>query len=292
MAEFDKEAFDFIVRQEVTSPAYYTKHYQNPEWPGGASGITVACGYDLGYASPKKITEDWARHVSADMLKVMIHCSGVKGIEAKALLPSVRSQIKIPWDVALDVFSNRDVPLWSGEVQRAVKNTDKVSPLCFGMLVATAYNRGCGGFHSDASRFVEMRHVANDMASTEFKLIGNEFLGMRRLWPNMRGLRDRYTETASLWNKGLSHAVVSTSLPPVAHDGEDPLHAGPARTKPPATTPAQHGTAAVIVGGTAAAVQHAHALNLPLITVVPMAVFGVVVAVTVWWTMYRNRTPP
>src|SRR5258708_2901176 len=88
--EISVEAIEEIIFEEDSSEWYYLKHYQHPEWPGGASGITIALGYDLGYATPMKIEADFGQLVSPEMLQVMIRCAGVTGIRAHDLLMQVR----------------------------------------------------------------------------------------------------------------------------------------------------------------------------------------------------------
>lgn len=287
-----QKAYDYIVRQEVSSPAYYERHYRHPEWPGGASGITVACGYDLGYASPAKINADWSSRVSPAMLAAMVRCSGVKGLEAKALLPAVRNLIDIPWADAEKVFQERDIPQWTAAVQRALPNCDKISSLCLGVHVATAYNRGVGGYSSNAPRFTEMHRIRDYMASTDFKPIGNEFLSMRRLWPTMKGLQDRYTEASKLWDEGLTLPVeVPLQHPPVPHDGEDPLNAGPARTKPPATTKTQHTVTGGVVAGTIVVANQAANSGTSTHVIIAVVVAGLVLAGLIWYAWYRDRNP-
>jgi hypothetical protein len=61
MHQISQAAINHIIAEEVSSPAYYERHYRKPEWPGGASGVTVGNGYDLGYASPQKIRDDCPR---------------------------------------------------------------------------------------------------------------------------------------------------------------------------------------------------------------------------------------
>ena len=42
--------YQFIVRWETGGQDYYEKVIKGrPEWPGYASGITIGCGFDLGY---------------------------------------------------------------------------------------------------------------------------------------------------------------------------------------------------------------------------------------------------
>ena len=59
MPKVSDKLLNFIVEKEVSSREYYEKKYRKPEWPKGASGLTIGIGYDLGYASVDKIKNDW-----------------------------------------------------------------------------------------------------------------------------------------------------------------------------------------------------------------------------------------
>lgn len=292
-----QSSLDLIVSEEVTSKAYYERHYQHPEWPGGASGITIAIGYDLGYASVAKIEKDWGPHVSPAMLAVMKSCAGFTGSAAKALLPKVKNAIVIPWDAAMAVFMERDVPQWVATVQRSVPNTDKIGPTCLGVLTSVAYNRGAAGFNAAGDRYAEMREIRSSMAECKFPPVASYLRAMKRLWPTMKGLRDRRDHEAALWDAGLARSAYGSDAPAaslpgsVAHDPEIPTKAGPARTKPPATTAAQNGTAgAIVVAGTKAATAAA-STGFPISTAILIGALSLVAAAGVWWLWYRNRNP-
>ena len=59
-ALISKEAYDLIVQYECGGQVYYTSRLSNPTWPGGASGVTIGIGYDLGYNAVDQIRKDWA----------------------------------------------------------------------------------------------------------------------------------------------------------------------------------------------------------------------------------------
>lgn len=290
--EIDQESIDFIVAQEVTSPKYYERHYRKPEWPGEASGITVACGYDLGYATPDKIRQDWGNRVTPEMLSVMVSCAGVRGEAARALLPRVRNKIDIPWKDAYDVFLTRDIPQWTLAIKRVLPNCDKISALCLGMHVSTGYNRGVGGYTSTNPRYRELYNIRGHMTAQRFSAIGQEFRSMRRLWPNTKGLQSRYTQTADLWDKGLRQPMVGKKITvEVEHDPTVPLNAGPARTKPPATSTAQNTTTGGLVTASVGTAAHAANSGVPLSQVFALLVAGLVLAGVVWFAWYKNRNP-
>ncbi len=283
-----QRAFDLIVREEVSSQAYYTKHYQNPEWPGGLSGITVAIGYDLGYASVAKITADWRLHVSSDMLAQMVRCSGVRGIAARDLLPSVKQSIKIPWAAAIEVFASRDLPQWTSEVCRMLPNTDKLTPDCLGVLVSIAYNRGLS-FDSFGDRYTEMRAIKAHMSGM-VAAIPADIISMKRLWPTVAGLRNRRDHEAALFQEALTDKAgteATVADTPAVSDGSV-LKSGPARTKPPKTTSAQHGAAGAIVAGSIAS---AHAAGFSIWTVIMVGIVSAIVASVVWTLWYFARNP-
>lgn len=278
-----QRAVDLMVSCEVSSRAEYERKYQRPEWPGGRSGVTVAIGYDLGMASKAKITADWKGRVSDAMLGVMVSCSGVSGDAARTLLPSVRGMILIPWSVAMDVFLNRDVPEWTSAVIRKIPAAAGLPPDCLGALVDTAYNRGAS-FDNAGDRYAEMRAIKSDVTANHLEHVPYDFRSMERLWPDMRGLRDRCEARAKLWDLGLSapHAA------PEAHSANEkpkPAIIAPAGTK-------EHGSAA---GSGAVAGKVIHDTVPPehiwSMLEIMLAVGGAVaVAAIVWYAIRVYRT--
>jgi hypothetical protein len=296
--KISQRAFDMTVAEEVTSQAYYIKHYQRPEWPGVSSGVTIAIGYDLGQASRAKIAADWGALVDPNMLLIMQSCSGITGNSAKAKCAEVRNKILIPWEAALSVFANRDVPSWTSIVLKAVPGAEKLTPTCLGMLFDTAYNRGAGGFNSSTDRNREMRAIRDDVKTGALNDVPRQFESMKRIWPTVSGLQRRCERRAALWKVGLTERGAAVDVPmapvgatPAAPDPEVPLNAGPARTKPPATTPAQHTTAGAIVTGGAAAATQAHAAGFSTINVALIVILALVIAAAVWTVWYKNRNP-
>jgi len=199
-----KAAIDLIVESEVTSKGYYEKHYRKPEWPGGASGVTIAVGYDLGFANEAKLRNDWTGKIDDDMIDALIKYAGLTGEKAHARLAEAREEIDIPWEAAYDVFENIDMPDWSAKVKKALPNTDKLSEDSFGALVSLAYNRGAS-FSKDGDRYKEMREIKENMANETFDQIPDCFREMKRLWPNVRGLQDRRDAEAKLFEAGLEN---------------------------------------------------------------------------------------
>jgi hypothetical protein len=201
------EARDLIVAEEVSSKATYNKRYRHPEWPGGASGITCAIGYDVGAGVKNKtqLHKDWDGKIPLAMVTALEPCIGVTGARAHKLLPSVRPKVDIPWEAAMGVFDDVDVPRWYELCKKALPNFEALSPLCKGALVSLAYNRGAS-FSKRGPRYTEMRNIRALMATANFDKIPAEFRKMRRLWTNRnnRGVALRREHEARLFETGLS----------------------------------------------------------------------------------------
>jgi hypothetical protein len=196
-------AVDLIVCEEVSSKAVYEKRYTHPEWPGGSSGVTIGIGYDLGYSTPTIIQGDWGNKLPVAMVAALESVVGIVGSPAASHAHELRNVVTVPWDAAMAVFMGRDMPKWEAIVAKALPNTNKLAPDSFGALVSLAYNRGAS-FSNAGDRYREMRAIKDHMAKEQFAEIPGEFRSMRRLWPNVTGLRNRRDHEAALFEKGLA----------------------------------------------------------------------------------------
>lgn len=195
------KAFDLIVRYETGGRAYYDKFLKRPSWPGGASGVTLGYGYDLGYE--QNLARDWQAHLSAADLTALGRTLGLTGGRAKQALSGVR-HIEVPWDVAAEVFNELTLPQEIRKTLAAFPNSaEKLSANAFGALVSLVFNRGPG---MNGDRRLEMRAIRSLIASDAtgdalHEAISRQFLAMRRLWPNTssdQDLYDRRTDEADL----------------------------------------------------------------------------------------------
>ena len=202
MTRSSQAAIDFIVMEDVTSKNLYNLKYQHPEWPGGASGVTIGIGYDCGYSTPTTIQGDWGNKLPMAMVAALEAVAGMHGTPASSHAHELRNVVTVPWADAMAVFLDRDMPKWEATVIKALPNTDKLAPDSFGALVSLAYNRG-PSFSTPGDRYREMRAIRDHMAQVQFSKIPDEFRSMRRLWPNVVGLRNRRDHEAALFEKGL-----------------------------------------------------------------------------------------
>ena len=207
-----------IIREEDSSEWYFIKHYQQPEWPGGSSGVTVMLGYDLGYANAEKIHNDLDGKIPPEMVAACVACSGITGGAAHDAMLRFRSRINIPWLVALDVFLHNDMPEWTTTVRKYLPNTDLLPPDCLGMLVSLAYNRG-PSFNAGGDRAREMRAIKADMGAKNFADIPNQLRAMARLWPSTSGVHGRRFREATIFQNALQGSSPTVPLGPM-HNAE------------------------------------------------------------------------
>lgn len=198
-------AFDLVVASEVTSAAVYEKKYRRQlEYPGEQSGPTGAIGYDFGTQSRAQISADWGDKVDAAMLRVLCGASGKRGAAAAAYCRSSLGEIDIPFDVALDVFANHDLPRYLAVLERYCPGASRLGPDCKGVLWSIAFNRDASGFAKGGPRYAEMREIRACVASGDLARIPGLIRSMQRLWPKTSGLFARREAEARLFEKGLA----------------------------------------------------------------------------------------
>ena len=198
-------AVAFIGREEVGGQRFYDTQCARPTWPGGASGVTIGVGYDLGYQGA--FDADWSDLLTSAQMSALRPWLGMKG-NAAAAAPTQLTGITIPWHAAWTAFIRRTLPQEVSATRRAFTRCEEMPRLCFGVLVSLVYNRGTSmvdtpGF-PDSRR--EMREIRDGVASGRINDIPAAFRSMKRLWPEGNGLRDRREREAKLFEEGLAQA--------------------------------------------------------------------------------------
>lgn len=192
-----RESLDQIVAFEVGSPALYEQRFRRPTWPGGESGVTIGIGYDLGQASKAEIEADWAPHLEEPDRAALLTVQGAKGDVAKQLAKNL-SQVVIPFADAQQVFYANTLPRFAALTLDTFPGVDDLPADAQGAMLSLVYNRG-DGLSGDRRR--EMREIRDLLAAGGDDLleaIAREFESMTRLWPDVKGLRDRRTREAEL----------------------------------------------------------------------------------------------
>lgn len=198
-----QEAFDLIVSEEVSSEARYRRKYRRPVWPGGASGVTIGIGYDLGQTTRTQLWADWRGHLPPAMITALEkRALGIKGQAAAARAAELQDVVDVPWDVAIAVHRESVLPRYVEKLCKVLRNTDRLDPLCLGALASLVFNRGFS-FARPEDRYEEMRAIRRHMEHCDFAAIPAELRAMKRLWPKAKGLRARRDREAALFERGL-----------------------------------------------------------------------------------------
>jgi hypothetical protein len=212
-----QETFEDGIGYEVTSKAAYEARYRWPTWPKLQSGVTGGIGYDFGQATKAQIRADWGDKVDAKTLKALLSCSGVTGVAARDLVERLHDVVSIPWNDALDVYSNHDLPRYTAMCRAHLPGYDGLSPHCKGVLFTLVLNRGAS-FDLPETRYAEMRGIKAAIKKGDLARVPALLRSMRRLWPDSKGLRDRREKEALRWEQGLAehHPEAHAALDQVA----------------------------------------------------------------------------
>lgn len=192
-----EKAYNLILKYEVGGGfSYYNKALKNPTYPGGASGVTIGIGYDLGYNTKSQFASDWKHLLPGVVFNRLESCVGIKGEYAKQMVKNVKD-IEISWDDASAVFKKSTLPRFVSETLKAFPGADKLHPDAFGALVSLVFNRGAS-VTGNSRR--EMLNIRNLISSKNYNAIANEIRSMKRLWigKGLDGLLKRRDEEAQM----------------------------------------------------------------------------------------------
>lgn len=196
-------AVAFIAREEVGGRGYYDTQCTRPTWPGGASGVTIGVGYDLGYQVA--FDADWSSLLTPAQIAGLRPWLGRKGQTASAG-PAQLTGTTIPWHAAWTVFIRRTLPAEIATTRATFTGPVLLPPLCLGVLVSLVYNRGSAmadtpGYPGSRK---EMRDIRDAVAAGRTADVPAALRSMKRLWPEGNGLRDRREREAKLFEEGLA----------------------------------------------------------------------------------------
>jgi hypothetical protein len=200
------EAKAMCIYYETGGEGYYTARLQRPTVPPAPSGITIGCGYDLGYNTAARIAQDWSPHLIPAQIRRLQSVAGLQGAAAKAALPRVRD-ILVPWSAAMAVHDSRTTPRFIRLTESAYPGILQAHPHIQGVILSTTFNRGTA---MDGDRRRELRWTRDDIAAARYADLPSYQLQMRRLWPAIPGLQKRYAAHAGL----IQRAIDQTTPPP------------------------------------------------------------------------------
>lgn len=203
-SKLSDEGYWLIVNHETGGRSYYEGVIrERPVWPGGQSGVTIGCGYDLGYHSSAEFQTDWAARLSQSDFVRLRGMVGKTGQSAKTATATVQD-IRIGWETALAVFDARTLPKHVGLTYQALPALDTLHSHSVSALVSLVFNRGAS-FRKSGDRYREMRAILAHLEAGRPERIPAEIRSMKRLWENsgLGGLLRRRDEEADLFQKGL-----------------------------------------------------------------------------------------
>jgi hypothetical protein len=189
---------DQLVADEITSEAYYTQHLSAPTWPGGASGVTIGIGYDLGYRTRTAITTDWGPHLPEQTVRHLRAAAGIHGEDARGVARSLKqANVRVPLEAAKHVFWAISLPEYSALTRRTYPGTETLPPDAQAALLSLIYNRGCG---LAGARRVEMANIRPHVRNQDLEGIAREIEAMKRWWvgQGLNGLLKRRDAEARL----------------------------------------------------------------------------------------------
>lgn len=191
-----RSGLDQLIDHEVSSKAYYNRRLKKPVWPGGASGITVGIGYDLGYNSRKQIQGDWSGKLPDRQLDRLVEVSGLKGEAARDALKRVKV-VEVDFDTASDVFYQRTLQRYAQATRKTYEGVEALFPDAQSALLSLVYNRGTA---MSGARRKEMAEIRPLVLQQDYVGIANKIIEMKRLWEGkgLDGLLKRRDDEARL----------------------------------------------------------------------------------------------
>lgn len=164
-----------IFEFETGGRSGYNPH---PEWPGGASGVTVGVGYDLGYYSSSVIEHDWSALQDAPRARLE-RVSGKTGQRARTLLSDVRD-IYVQWQIATDVFDKVDIAREYANAKKAMPGFEDCRSNCQAALLSLGFNRGWSFNGPNRTEMRDIRDVG--VPHQDYARIAQQLRKMIRVW--------------------------------------------------------------------------------------------------------------
>ena len=167
-------------------------HAGKAYWPGGASGVTLDPGFDLGQQEPEQLDEHYRHILTPQQLKACHKCVGMKGHSAKSHLDASSDllDIHLTRDAALAVFPAVVAPYWVAIVKRfpALANKDTPGAVQTALL-SLAFNRGA--YNRD------LASLSDPISIGDWKTVGRKISAMQQEHA-LEGIRKRRRMEAEL----------------------------------------------------------------------------------------------
>ena len=186
---------------------------QPSKWPGGASGITIGIGYDLGYVTVDEFESSWGDVLPEDHRLRLIRGVGLRGQRARARAAEF-ADIRIARLAAENVFRQRTITAYQFRTQQAFPGVGLLPLDAQGALVSLVYNRGGSMVDKPGEdRRREMRAIRDAVPRGDLREVAAQLRSMKRLWigQGLDGLLRRRDAEALLVESCISPSFESAS---------------------------------------------------------------------------------
>lgn len=174
-----KRSIELIIQFEIGGRDYYNRALQKPSWPGGDSGCTIGIGYDLGYNTEKQFLADWSPSLNLNFVNALRPLCGLKGEKAKLMMKGEVLNVRVPYNIAYDVFVKSSVPRFYKAALSIYPEMVNLNEDTQGALVSMVFNRGTS---LAGDRRKEMRAIVDLVKAKDYEGIAEEIEKSKRLW--------------------------------------------------------------------------------------------------------------
>lgn len=183
---------------------------QPDRWPGGASGITIGHGYDLGYTTAAEFARDWSEFLAPKDVARLRTAIGRKGPSARAAASSFKG-IRITPSAAAAVFARATLPKWEKTTRKIFPGIELLPEAVLGALTSLVFNRGPSLVGDRRREMRQIRDTIRDWStrpdfarrasqSALLHSIAAQIRAMKRLWigQGLDGLLTRREREAAM----------------------------------------------------------------------------------------------
>jgi GH24 family phage-related lysozyme (muramidase) len=185
-----------VINFESGGESYYNNFLKKVTWPGGASGLTIGIGADLGYMSKEEFEKYFSNFFTPQANSKLKATIGLKGDIAKSKLSTTKG-IELNWENAMNAFIHWTLPKFWKLTNTLWPGLDKLEESAQIALVSLVFNRGAS---TKGSSRIEMINIKPLVLKKDYKGIAKEIRSMKRLWvgKNMEGLLKRREAEAKM----------------------------------------------------------------------------------------------
>jgi GH24 family phage-related lysozyme (muramidase) len=173
-------------------------HNGHPYWPGGASGVTLDPGFDLGHNIESTLRRYYGEILGEREIRALLGAVGLKGGEARLMLaasPKIKA-ISVSREQAARVFPPLAAHYWKAIVRRFPDLAAPTTPPAVQTAaLSLSYNRGAGN--------KQLAPLAGLLREQNWRAVADEIATMQQAHVQA-GIRRRRQEEAELIRSALA----------------------------------------------------------------------------------------